>query len=138
MDQPRRGLTVAASKGGALVVYRHGGMADFMLSDAGHGEDFTVSATARGQDVVITLAGTVDLVTVHAVRDRIYAMIPPPPGKIIVDLGSVGFIESTGLGMLAGIHRRLDGRAMHVRGATHRVREILAVTGLDQVFVVED
>jgi len=109
-----------------------------MLSDAGHGDDFTVSAAAHGPDVVITLAGTIDLVTVHAVRDRIYQMIPPPPGKIIVDLSSVGFIESTGLGMLAGIHGRLEGREMHVRGATHRIREVLAVTGLDQVFVVED
>jgi anti-sigma B factor antagonist len=58
-----------------------------------------------------------------------------PEGELVVDLSSVGFIDSTGLGILVSTLKHVresDGR-LDVVVATPRVLKVFSLTGLDVV-----
>jgi anti-sigma B factor antagonist len=59
---------------------------------------------------------------------------------VVVDLTALEFIDSSGLGVLVGALRRFDaaGRRLTLRAPTMAIRRVLAMTGLDQAFTVED
>jgi anti-anti-sigma factor len=62
-----------------------------------------------------------------------------PTQHLILDVQSVDFISSVGLGKLIGIHGRLrkGGGRLTLRNPRPMVREILAVTCLDQVLDID-
>ena len=56
---------------------------------------------------------------------------------VVVDLGRVGFMDSSGIGVLIGCHRRLEGLGGELRvvaGDEGPATKILRVTSLDTVF----
>jgi anti-sigma B factor antagonist len=55
--------------------------------------------------------------------------------KMILDLGGVNFLDSSGVGILMMCHARLKraGGALHVAGASGVVRETLELTGVDRI-----
>jgi anti-sigma B factor antagonist len=87
---------------------------------------------------VLDIVGEVDLYTAPALRDRIAALIDGGVRRLVVNLEEVGFLDSSGLGVLIGALRRLkehDGmlRLVCDDGSTLKV---LTVTGLDKVFQI--
>ena len=58
---------------------------------------------------------------------------------VIVDLGGLTFIDSTGMGALVWARNRTQrhGRDIRLRNPQRAVAKTLSVTGLDQVFVIE-
>ena len=61
-------------------------------------------------------------------------------GPVVVDLSDITFIDSAGLGVLVGAHRRMleaGGRLRIVRPPT-LVGRAFALTGLDEVFDLYD
>lgn len=59
---------------------------------------------------------------------------------LVVDLSGVGFMDSTGLGVLVGALRlaRLHNGSLHLVGPRERIHRIMAITGLDSVFEFAD
>ena len=57
----------------------------------------------------------------------------------MVDLSGVELLDATGLGVLAGAHRRarLQDRELVLRDARPRVARLLSLTRLDRVITVE-
>jgi anti-sigma B factor antagonist len=87
---------------------------------------------------VLDIVGEVDLYTAPALRDRIASLIDGGVRRLVVNLEEVGFLDSSGLGVLIGALRRLkehDGvlRLVCNEGSTLNV---LTVTGLDKVFQI--
>ena len=87
---------------------------------------------------MLDIVGEVDLYTAPALRDRIASLIDGGVRRLVVNLEEVGFLDSSGLGVLIGALRRLkehDGvlRLMCNEGSTLKV---LTVTGLDKVFQI--
>jgi anti-sigma B factor antagonist len=87
---------------------------------------------------VLDIVGEVDLYTAPALRDRIASLIDGGVRRLVVNLEEVGFLDSSGLGVLIGALRRLkehDGvlRLVCNEGSTLKV---LTVTGLDKVFQI--
>ena len=82
---------------------------------------------------IVVLAGEVDLAERETLRDRLHSL----GGTVVVDLGAVTFLGSTGLGVLAGARKRLrsDGGDLFVRSPQDHVRRVLEVTGLDVMLI---
>lgn len=57
----------------------------------------------------------------------------------VVDLSALGFIDSSGLGVLVGALKRFQsaGRDLHLRAPTTALQRVLDMTGLASAFVVE-
>jgi anti-sigma B factor antagonist len=55
--------------------------------------------------------------------------------KVVLDLGGVNFLDSSGVGILMMCHAKLKrvGGALHVAGASGVVRETLELTSVDKI-----
>jgi anti-sigma B factor antagonist len=98
---------------------------------------FYVHVRANGNDVSLGLVGEFDL---SAVESFAQGALDCNGGAVIVDLGNVTFIDSTGISALLEVRRRLDaeGRELRVENVSVPAARIFALTGLTDVFLDGD
>ncbi len=90
-------------------------------------------SAARDDATLVEVAGELDLQSAPQLRaDLARAIENHAPPRIIVDLGGVSFLDSTGVGVLVGALKRAReaGGALHFCGAQTRVRRVFEITGL--------
>ncbi len=82
----------------------------------------------------IAFHGELDVAAAPELRERIKTIASAPGGRLLIDLSSCTFIDSTGLAALveaaAEMHRR--GRVVAVVSRAPQVRRTLALTGVDE------
>ena len=73
-------------------------------------------------------------------RQKVKELIDAGTRKLIIDFSEVPYIDSTGLGFLAGTHAtaKMAGVRMILAGPNAHVRNVLEVVGLIRLFVVEE
>src|SRR3954463_12782690 len=83
-----------------------------------------------GDGVLLYLRGELDVASVGTLRSFLGAL---PTGRraLVVDLGGLEFMDSTGLAVLLEAHARHDrnGGDLRVRAAAGRIRALLERTG---------
>jgi anti-sigma B factor antagonist len=84
----------------------------------------------------IVLEGEVDVYTAPQLKQQIISMLDNNITKIIVDLTSVDYLDSTALGVLIGGLKRLRERegSLDLVCPNPRIRRIFEITGLDKIF----
>lgn len=100
--------------------------------------DVTVSSTTMNGRTVVDVTGEVDVYTAPALRERLTALVDSGRTDLVVDLTQVRFMDSTGLGLLVGVLKRvrgLDGQLQLVIDA-ERLLKVFRITSLDQVFTI--
>lgn len=100
--------------------------------------DLDITTSQSGARTVVHVAGEIDVYTVPALRERLDAEIERGHHELVVDLGGVTFMDSTGLGVLVGRLKviRGVGGSMRLVSANDRVLKVFAITGLDKVFEI--
>lgn len=101
--------------------------------------DLRVNMHREGDVVVVAFAGEVDVYTASELRDAISKVLAAGHRRIVCDLTDVGFLDSTGLGVLVGrlkAVRMLEGQMRLVITAP-RVLRNFKITGLEDVFAVD-
>ncbi len=91
-----------------------------------------VEREADSTACVVTLQGEVDLSVVPAIRDELEAAIGAGCNSVLLDLTAVSYADSTALGLLVWIDRKLapiDGKLV-LCGANPDVTRILELSGL--------
>jgi anti-sigma B factor antagonist len=101
-------------------------------------QDFEVTEKREGNVPVFAVSGEVDVATRQALQAPLDKSIDDGETTLIVDLRSVTFIDSTGLGVLVSALKRCReaGGDLQLVADTPRVLQLLAITGLDQTFAV--
>lgn len=91
-----------------------------------------------GDTLVFRLRGSLDLATAPTVRAALTDATEDGSHHIIVDLTQLEFLDSTGLGVLIGAHRRAAERNGSLRLIVHDgpISRLLQITGLIAVFAV--
>src|SRR5882762_2622088 len=90
--------------------------------------------------LVLDVAGEIDVYTAPQLRERLITLVEGGARRVIVDLGRVEFLDSTGLGVLVGALKRLRvvGGELLLVCAQERLLKIFRITGLDRVFTLFD
>jgi len=87
---------------------------------------------------VVSLTGAVDIAVAPVLRRTLIDLTQHAPQAVIVDCSGVTFLDSSGLGVLIGVMKRLkhhDGQLIVV--ADHApVLRLFEMTGLDRAFTV--
>jgi anti-anti-sigma factor len=96
---------------------------------------------ARSDDeAVMVAAGEIDLASSPDLRRELHGMLDDGTRTIVLDLTAVTFIDSSGLGVLVGVLKRVnengDGGRLELRGLSGPVRRVFEITGLHEVFDV--
>ena len=90
---------------------------------------------------VVHLAGELDTALVAARRPELIDKCDRHAGSaLVLDLTDVTFVDSTGLGLLIGVARRMreGGGEVRLRGCRRSVRRLLTLSGLDGVLVIDE
>lgn len=93
----------------------------------------------RNSDVcTVTLEGEIDVYTAPRLKEELVSVVESGCPNVIVDMQNVGFIDSSGLGVLVSALRRARERDGVVRIVCTRenILKIFRITGLDKVFPI--
>lgn len=84
---------------------------------------------------IVRPSGRLDLLTAVAIKERLNRAVEDGYGRVVVDLASVTFVDSSGLGALIGGLKaaRLAGGDLRLARAGEQVRAILDLTTLNRV-----
>lgn len=98
----------------------------------------SVVRTRHRAAAVVAVDGEVDLATCEQLRDALTAAAADGPDLVVVDCSRLAFLDSSGLGVLAGA--RTDFSACGVRlvlaNVPPRHQRLFHLTGLDRVISV--
>ncbi|MEO6021461.1 MAG: STAS domain-containing protein [Knoellia sp.] len=100
----------------------------------------SVATTERDDVTVVTVSGEVDVYTAPQLRSALEERIAAGHTALVVDLEDVGFLDSTGLGVLVGrlkAVKKVDGW-LRVVCTNERIVRLFGITGLDQVLPIFD
>jgi anti-sigma B factor antagonist len=88
---------------------------------------------------VLRVAGEVDIQTSPALQEHLQGVLDQGKSSIVVDLGEVTFLDSTGLSVLVVGLKRCQGAGgdMRIVSPQPNVRRVLEITGLIDVFHVQ-
>jgi anti-sigma B factor antagonist len=92
-----------------------------------------VAGTLEGDTARLRVSGDVDLGTAQAVRDAICEALDAGARDIELDLGAVGFLDSTGLAVLLHVARDADRRGAMLRTVAPAGSEARVVMDLARV-----
>jgi anti-sigma B factor antagonist len=105
------------------------------------GLSYQVSLRVSGGVAIVTVKGRV---TAGAMSERLRATLleyfEQGHQRLLADLAEVEYMDSAGLGELVAAYAALTrrGGALHLMRPPRRIRELLKITRLDELFVVCD
>jgi anti-sigma B factor antagonist len=102
--------------------------------------ELSLSARTVAGHRVLDVVGEVDVYTAPQLRERLITLVDEGARQVVIDLGRVEFLDSTGLGVLVGALKRLRGVGgeLALVCAQERLLKIFRITGLDRVFALFD
>ena len=99
---------------------------------------FGIVQSVRPDGLDVVVVGEMDIDTAPELRSRLLAAVRAHE-LVILDLGGVTFIDSQGLSVLlrANAEARAAGSVLRLGRASARVRQLLELTSLTSVFLLE-
>ena len=97
---------------------------------------FTISIRRKGAVSILDVAGRLTLFEVGALRDTLSRLLKEGRQDIVLNLGALDYLDSSGIGELARSYVSVvkKGGAIKVVGLSARVEEVLKITQLFRVF----
>ena len=94
----------------------------------------------EGDVAVIDVNDDIDVLTSSALRDRLLAVAGQRHDGLVVNLGNVDFIDSTGIGVLIGVWRRMqaDRGTLALATPSRRTRRIFDIAGVSEILFIYD
>jgi anti-sigma B factor antagonist len=84
--------------------------------------------------------GDLDIVTSEGVKRQLAELVETGSTPVVtLDMGEVGFVDSSGLGALVAVHHFAEAKGSHlvVRSVPDHVRNLFSLTRLDNLLTVE-
>jgi anti-sigma B factor antagonist len=102
--------------------------------------ELSLSTRTIADHTVLEVGGEVDVYTAPRLRERLVELVEGGARSIVVDLGQVEFLDSTGLGVLIGALKRLRaaGGDLSLVCSQERLLKTFRITALDRVFTLHD
>lgn len=87
----------------------------------------------------VGIDGELDVAGADKVKEHLNRLIEDKPMDVKIDFTNLEYIDSTGLGALIGVLKRLkvNEKDIYIINARKNVKKIFTITGLDKIFKVE-
>ncbi len=95
-----------------------------------------VEAELKGTTLVVKVTGEFDMIIADEFKKTVDSYLDSRLARyLVVDLGSVSFIDSSGLGAILGRYKKVESMQgkMVIAGPQSQVRRILEVSGINRV-----
>jgi anti-sigma B factor antagonist len=96
------------------------------------------SRTDNGAETVLTIEGTLDAVTAPELRSVVDDLVNESRKEVTLDLASLRLIDSSGVGVIVSLFKRVraNGGQVRITGLRDQPRAIFRLLRLDRVFPV--
>ncbi|MEX0665717.1 MAG: STAS domain-containing protein [Acidimicrobiia bacterium] len=103
--------------------------------------DFETTTGAGDDEWIVTVHGEIDVATSPRLRTELHDCLERGARTIVLDLEAMSFIDSSGLGVLVGVVKRLkdqQGDTIMLCNLQEPVRRVFEITGLTELFRIEN
>ena len=100
--------------------------------------DFDVETSEMSGATVLTLRGEIDVYTAPRLRQSLVDVVDAGATNLIVDMGQVDFLDSTGLGVLVDGLKRVKAKdgTLAIVATEGKILKIFDITGLNKAFPI--
>ncbi len=97
---------------------------------------FRLSRVESGPETAVVLTGDLDMVTAEMLDREVRHLFGRGPGRIVLDLRAVGFLDSTGLRVLLSLRNdaKRNDRILTLVPGPPAVQRVFALTGTRGLF----
>ncbi|MDQ6805409.1 MAG: STAS domain-containing protein [Actinomycetota bacterium] len=115
-------------------------MTEIASQDLGWTGSLKIERAADARGIVLQLAGELDLESSPELDRRLREVESAKPGRLLIDLGGLEFMDSTGLAVMVRAQRsaRVNGHQLALRPGPTQVQRLFELTGVLQRFAFED
>ena len=87
----------------------------------------------------VSLGGEIDVSTADELKKELHKLVDEKNIDMRLNLENLDYIDSTGLGVIIGILKRLkiESKEVYIEKPKNNVRKIFSITGLDKIFKLE-
>ena len=87
----------------------------------------------------VSLVGELDVSTADELKKELHKLVDEKNIDMRLNLENLDYIDSTGLGVIIGILKRLkiESKEVYIEKPKNNVRKIFSITGLDKIFKLE-
>jgi len=97
------------------------------------------SSPANGATIITVNEARIDASVAIQFKDAMRAHAGCGDGDVVLDLGQVTFVDSSGLGAIVGSMKYLDtSRRLHLAALTPDVDKVFRLTRMDSIFEIHD
>ena len=87
--------------------------------------------------VIRALGDRIDASGAIQFKERMREIIQEPSTRVVLDMSSVGFLDSSGLGAVVSVMKALGPiRRLELSGLTATVEKVFRLTRMDSVFII--
>lgn len=99
----------------------------------------TKDFSTKNNHWLVELQGEIDIYTAGQLKEVFMDIIEEKKEDIKINAENLEYIDSTGLGILIGVLKRLKQEDKNIIIANTRpnIKKLLNITGLDKIFVIE-
>lgn len=87
----------------------------------------------------MSVEGEMDINTYKKVKDKLNEIIDEESIDIELDFENLSYIDSTGIGVLIGILKKLNKKeqSLVIKNAKDNIKRLFNITGLDKIFILQ-
>jgi anti-sigma B factor antagonist len=87
----------------------------------------------------VSLSGEVDVYNAPQLKEILHTLLDKHNSSIIIDCQGLKYIDSTGLGVLIGVLKRVKdyNGNIFIKNLKPYIKKIFTITGLDKIFLIE-
>ena len=100
--------------------------------------ELSITVQRAPDEVVIKLAGEIDVLTVTELATIVNDLLPEPPARIVLDMAGVTFCDSQGLGTLVVLSRKAQHAqsVLSLANVNDFLMRVLDITGLRSALMI--
>lgn len=92
----------------------------------------------QGEIILIrVMDDRIDAASAIQFKERMREIVSTPSTRVVLDMSSVGFLDSSGLGAVVAVMKALGPiRRLELSGLTPTVEKVFRLTRMDSVFII--
>jgi anti-sigma B factor antagonist len=95
--------------------------------------ELELESRSSGDATIIVVRGEIDMATAPKVRDALNDLVDAGASRIVVDCRGLDFLDSSGIGVLIAVRKRLgDDGVLTLEAPQAHVRKVLELTGVNE------
>jgi anti-sigma B factor antagonist len=101
--------------------------------------EFNLVQEKENDAIKVFLSGEIDIYNTQKLKDELYKIVDDNKTNIKMDCENLEYIDSTGLGVLVGILKKVKehNKEIYVYNLKDSIKKLFLITGLEKLFIIE-